>query len=129
MPGQSQIRVTSSARSISWFLPDPEFPREFVSNQGEAGRQFVAYMIQSVERQIRERLIPYLKRTLPKRTGKLAASINLRRVQNGFQLFSAFYGAFLKPSVRQRIASWVQNEYRGILNQAQREAVARVEIS
>lgn len=123
---QTNVSVTRHRNGMTWNLPDPNFGRQLVQRIQEVLQDFIRAFIESVHRQIQRRLVPYLKQNLPKRTGRLQRSVRLRRIHNGFQIESAFYGAFQKPSVRQTVANWVQREYNQILQTAQREALSQV---
>ena len=74
--------------------------------------------IQEVRNQLDRRMIREIRRQLPRRTGSLRRSIRIRNAENGFSIYSNFYGAFLNPSVRDLINEWVRRNFQSVVNRA-----------
>lgn len=120
------VTLRTRGNTATFRLPDPTFGRTLIRAIGNAMADFRRYVREYAEKQVRNRLVPYLKSRLPRRTGRLRGSVRVVRVKDGFELLTAFYGAFQKPSEREIVRQWVQSNYRQILANAVRYAEGQI---
>lgn len=62
--------------------------------------------MESVRRQLEAEMIPWIKKQVPVKTGKLRNSIHLEPYGEGFVVKGEFYANFQKPSVRELAEEW-----------------------
>ena len=97
-----------------------------VDRYAKLGALYQQYVRESVGRQLRDRLVPYVRANVKRRTGKLARSVRLINIRNGYALIDQFYGAYQNPSTRAIVDKWVRTNYRGILNKAAADARSKL---
>ena len=123
---QTGLTFSSSRGGATFNLPSPNLAETISARLQEVFEEYIKLVIESVRRQLQQRLIPHLKRTVPNRTGALKNSIRFNSARNGFQIVSRFYGAYQNPTVREIVAKWVKVNYRQVLQRASQEAISRL---
>ena len=96
--------------------------QRIIDRYAELGALYQEYVRESVGKQLRQRLVPYVRANVKRRTGRLSRSVRLINIRNGYALIDQFYGAYQNPNTREIVSKWVRSNYRGILQKAAAEA-------